>query len=163
MIEINLLDGLQPSDIAHIKDYFPHLTGGSKTIPKDFGNSDNDANVVFNFPYYKNEDELAKASDLIFEGEFIGKLDEQYYIDKDLIYNLYRFNSSDNIIDVKVHESFDLGLIKNTIYKLYLCEFENAPYSLINPKQGIGVVRCCLLYTSPSPRDGLLSRMPSSA
>ena len=26
-----------------------------------------------------------------------------------------------------------------------------------------GPVRLCLLYTSPSPRDGLLSRMPSSA
>ena len=26
-----------------------------------------------------------------------------------------------------------------------------------------GEVYCCLLYTSPSPRDGLLSRMPSSA
>ena len=26
-----------------------------------------------------------------------------------------------------------------------------------------GRVRACLLYTSPSPRDGLLSRMPSSA
>ena len=26
-----------------------------------------------------------------------------------------------------------------------------------------GVVYGCLLYTSPSPRDGLLSRMPSSA
>ena len=25
------------------------------------------------------------------------------------------------------------------------------------------VNECCLLYTSPSPRDGLLSRMPSSA
>ena len=25
------------------------------------------------------------------------------------------------------------------------------------------VIRTCLLYTSPSPRDGLLSRMPSSA
>ena len=25
------------------------------------------------------------------------------------------------------------------------------------------IVRDCLLYTSPSPRDGLLSRMPSSA
>ena len=25
------------------------------------------------------------------------------------------------------------------------------------------VVDICLLYTSPSPRDGLLSRMPSSA
>ena len=24
-------------------------------------------------------------------------------------------------------------------------------------------VKSCLLYTSPSPRDGLLSRMPSSA
>ena len=28
-------------------------------------------------------------------------------------------------------------------------------------KEGINFV--CLLYTSPSPRDGLLSRMPSSA
>ena len=27
----------------------------------------------------------------------------------------------------------------------------------------VPVVRNCLLYTSPSPRDGLLSRMPSSA
>ena len=25
------------------------------------------------------------------------------------------------------------------------------------------MIRTCLLYTSPSPRDGLLSRMPSSA
>ena len=27
----------------------------------------------------------------------------------------------------------------------------------------INSIRTCLLYTSPSPRDGLLSRMPSSA
>ena len=26
-----------------------------------------------------------------------------------------------------------------------------------------GIIITCLLYTSPSPRDGLLSRMPSSA
>ena len=26
-----------------------------------------------------------------------------------------------------------------------------------------GQIQVCLLYTSPSPRDGLLSRMPSSA
>ena len=26
-----------------------------------------------------------------------------------------------------------------------------------------GQITACLLYTSPSPRDGLLSRMPSSA
>ena len=28
---------------------------------------------------------------------------------------------------------------------------------------GLPVFNTCLLYTSPSPRDGLLSRMPSSA
>ena len=28
---------------------------------------------------------------------------------------------------------------------------------------GVGKSNTCLLYTSPSPRDGLLSRMPSSA
>ena len=34
-----------------------------------------------------------------------------------------------------------------------------APHELFHK----GVLRTCLLYTSPSPRDGLLSRMPSSA
>ena len=29
--------------------------------------------------------------------------------------------------------------------------------------EGLGEYISCLLYTSPSPRDGLLSRMPSSA
>ena len=32
-----------------------------------------------------------------------------------------------------------------------------------DPNQGGGLFGDCLLYTSPSPRDGLLSRMPSSA
>ena len=30
-------------------------------------------------------------------------------------------------------------------------------------EEKFGVTAACLLYTSPSPRDGLLSRMPSSA
>ena len=30
-------------------------------------------------------------------------------------------------------------------------------------KFSYGVLRVCLLYTSPSPRDATLSRMPSSA
>ena len=35
---------------------------------------------------------------------------------------------------------------------------------LINPEGNrVGHYSNCLLYTSPSPRDGLLSRMPSSA
>ena len=35
---------------------------------------------------------------------------------------------------------------------------------IIEMSQGFdGILSSCLLYTSPSPRDGLLSRMPSSA
>ena len=39
-------------------------------------------------------------------------------------------------------------------------EYRNSKSTLIRKKnEGVS----CLLYTSPSPRDGLLSRMPSSA
>ena len=33
----------------------------------------------------------------------------------------------------------------------------------LEPKPFVADPQGCLLYTSPSPRDGLLSRMPSSA
>ena len=33
----------------------------------------------------------------------------------------------------------------------------------LSEDEAVAWVYCCLLYTSPSPRDGLLSRMPSSA
>ena len=46
------------------------------------------------------------------------------------------------------------GVGKTTIAKA-MCEEIGASYIVINGS--------CLLYTSPSPRDGLLSRMPSSA
>ena len=39
-----------------------------------------------------------------------------------------------------------------------LKEFGNIYTRIMNPTCDV-----CLLYTSPSPRDGLLSRMPSSA
>ena len=35
--------------------------------------------------------------------------------------------------------------------------------TVIKPQSFLERLRDCLLYTSPSPRDGLLSRMPSSA
>ena len=45
------------------------------------------------------------------------------------------------------------GAFTSTCSKLHLPGFvENADK-----------IKACLLYTSPSPRDGLLSRMPSSA
>ena len=43
----------------------------------------------------------------------------------------------------------------------YVARVSN-PNNQPNPNYA-GLLRYCLLYTSPSPRDGLLSRMPSSA
>ena len=37
------------------------------------------------------------------------------------------------------------------------------PYPIVAANNGDAHLHVCLLYTSPSPRDGLLSRMPSSA
>ena len=43
----------------------------------------------------------------------------------------------------------------------------NKPLTLVASEKGIGLQQflftACLLYTSPSPRDATLSRMPSSA
>ena len=45
------------------------------------------------------------------------------------------------------------------------CEYCIKSHSLAAKKKGASddMLNDCLLYTSPSPRDGLLSRMPSSA
>ena len=42
-------------------------------------------------------------------------------------------------------------------------DYWNGLTSGINGVEAITLFDACLLYTSPSPRDGLLSRMPSSA
>ena len=52
--------------------------------------------------------------------------------------------------DLTHRSRFDLGEEENGITKVIKRPFKNEYES-------------CLLYTSPSPRDGLLSRMPSSA
>ena len=59
------------------------------------------------------------------------------------------FTKSEESIDQNVH---GLNLIQGKVIKLK-----------IDKKNNIFVPHVCLLYTSPSPRDGLLSRMPSSA
>ena len=48
----------------------------------------------------------------------------------------------------------------------FSCSIVTADNRLLAPGEGVPVHifgSSCLLYTSPSPRDGLLSRMPSSA
>ena len=77
-----------------------------------------------------------------------------------------------------LHKHFILALYTSTLTK----HFTQAPYQSTLSKHFIKVflkhfrntcqgitkvlrqgIKTCLLYTSPSPRDGLLSRMPSSA
>ena len=63
------------------------------------------------------------------------------------------------------------GSGKSTLLKLifrdhYPIESEHSTFRILGQKSRERDqlrMRICLLYTSPSPRDGLLSRMPSSA
>ena len=74
---------------------------------------------------------------------------------------------SENLIqDLKVREYFKVKLKNSSISKIELeRSAENFVVSIFTSRPGIiiGKRGDCLLYTSPSPRDGLLSRMPSSA
>ena len=61
--------------------------------------------------------------------------------------------------DATITLDFALHRLAGVIEKLVIYP-ENM---LANLNRFRGLVMSCLLYTSPSPRDGLLSRMPSSA
>ena len=44
-----------------------------------------------------------------------------------------------------------------------MMELDDCAFPLLQSMVAASDAKVCLLYTSPSPRDGLLSRMPSSA
>ena len=58
-----------------------------------------------------------------------------------------------------------LGLAQLVIDQITAAGLACTIFDEVEPEPSLQMVqRCaCLLYTSPSPRDGLLSRMPSSA
>ena len=62
------------------------------------------------------------------------------------------FGNSNNVVALARRKGIDVVL--NT-------ESKRETPSMVN--FGVKQVRTCLLYTSPSPRDATLSRMPSSA
>ena len=65
----------------------------------------------------------------------------------------------DQISKIWVRNNFESYSEKSIIGDVFtLIKVENTGAFL-----GMGSELSCLLYTSPSPRDGLLSRMPSSA
>ena len=59
-------------------------------------------------------------------------------------------------------EKSDTERVIKKVYYLTNIDHTNEHFSL-DPKEQLAAIKDCLLYTSPSPRDGLLSRMPSSA
>ena len=81
------------------------------------------------------------------------------------------------ILLVTHHDLSDPGVISGLLHSKYLTcniNYKNLPLlKLGDIKEYSAIIifggkmsansKSCLLYTSPSPRDGLLSRMPSSA
>ena len=59
-------------------------------------------------------------------------------------------------------EHMELKLCENR-EELDDCNYQLTDVDFHNPNLVADIYIGCLLYTSPSPRDGLLSRMPSSA
>ena len=73
-----------------------------------------------------------------------------------------------NIVMVPVVASVLVGTFTGVKYIVNLTDTINGNRAEIEKIKTVELVNiqrdmACLLYTSPSPRDGLLSRMPSSA
>ena len=110
----------------------------------------------------------------------------QYSNANDENYTLYLWNNdqcnfvliSQQIQGVTFTEGFNTNLLSNYEFQWPIClintslayydnpltgsqSYQGTLISVENPQTGCYLT--CLLYTSPSPRDGLLSRMPSSA
>ena len=72
-------------------------------------------------------------------------------------------------IDLSRQEMLDVmnlimsGSLQDNEIEEFLLVMNEKGASINEISTAASVMRDCLLYTSPSPRDGLLSRMPSSA
>ena len=93
------------------------------------------------------------------EEEFGITLPESYEVirDDDISFNDFE-SDYQQIVTIKFEDA-DFEEIKKQLEETIY--FDQLPHYLGNSLQYPGDF--CLLYTSPSPRDGLLSRMPSSA
>ena len=81
-------------------------------------------------------------------------------------YVVYKFDDSVIVkmdkFEVSKVEKTATGIINSSLYKA-LVDSGNSPKLAMELSDVYAWQIDCLLYTSPSPRDGLLSRMPSSA
>ena len=92
----------------------------------------------------------------IFIGEFIGSA------------FLVMIIVGSGIMAQNLTRDFAVMLLANTLatgagFFVLINSIANISGAHFNPAVTMTMYFTCLLYTSPSPRDGLLSRMPSSA
>ena len=79
---------------------------------------------------------------------------------------LKKFSRTDNLtlwhrVTLQTVRQNDPDLTTRQLALLMSVYLDGGPHTVRSLAAQLGVT--CLLYTSPSPRDGLLSRMPSSA
>ena len=91
--------------------------------------------------------------------DYYGDSRDIFAIIKDLEWSVFLCSNHDKFQD----ERYDI-LSANPVEKIISYE----KITTVENKDGVNEFKddpidVCLLYTSPSPRDGLLSRMPSSA
>ena len=83
-------------------------------------------------------------------------------LNKDFEKKIYTSKKNVELVLAKIYDIDD-----EDIQKEYMSAFNDVVYSYDQLKNDYELTgfndNSCLLYTSPSPRDGLLSRMPSSA
>ena len=89
------------------------------------------------------------------EGEIVTKIQEAKKKFDGIIINAAGFTHT----SVAIRDALDL--FKKPIIELHISNIYKREE--FRQKSLISDIVTCLLYTSPSPRDGLLSRMPSSA
>ena len=129
--------------LSQIKKVMTALNINEKTSPaKSFRNRINSAKMLGLSPL-----DLQKSTALFLDKKSI-EVYAQYEIE------MKKANALDfGDLLMKVHDLFKM-------YPAVLEEYQNQfRYVMVDEYQDTN----CLLYTSPSPRDGLLSRMPSSA
>ena len=66
------------------------------------------------------------------------------------------------LVDLNKFNNNEIPKTREEAYKALNIFYKKLNKKTVGWKIG-AVAKDCLLYTSPSPRDGLLSRMPSSA
>ena len=98
----------------------------------------------------------------VFNQEFV--VDERYHVTKELGQGAYGIVCAAQ--NTTSNDGVAIKKITNVFSKKILAKRALREIKLLQHFRGHRNITClydCLLYTSPSPRDGLLSRMPSSA